>query len=198
MRFLLIIIVFVPAMAGAQIISGSGEDISEKKESTGTVSEAFGLEVDVTPFILKGYMGTAWIGVEKFRLRVSYAESVLPQFIVDDDVSQESLTVFAVNTEIFYNQSFDGFWFGPGLGIWNSKYRFNGVEEDSTNRSFVFTFGAGYNKYLWKNLYVAPWAALHTRFTGMDPRFRGRQEYSPMRFTPEISVKLGWRFGKAN
>ena len=94
----------------------------------------------------------------------------------------------------FIKDNFKGLWFGPGIGYWvNSFETVNRVK--GQNNSFVFSLGGGYNITLWKRLYASPWVALHTRFTGVSEKKYGDSKYVPARFTPEVSFKLGWKFG---
>jgi hypothetical protein len=47
---------------------------------------------------------------------------------------------------------------------------------------------------LGRNFYLNPWAAGHFVVGGETSVDAGGALYSPRRFTPEVSVKLGWQF----
>ena len=156
----------------------------------------FGVEQDVLPYFLKGYIVTGWIGSGFFRKRFSYAQASSPGFFLQDGISSDRVKAFGLSFEYFFRENFEGFWFGPGIGYWTNDIQAeNGLKQK--NESFIFTLGGGYNYSLTKWLYVSPWLALHTRVSGTDEFNIGAvTTYKPILFTPELSVKIGIKLGR--
>jgi hypothetical protein len=154
---------------------------------------SIGIEQDILPYVLNGFIGTAWAGKNKFRVRLSYAEADIPPFVLQSGFQKDRTHAVGISAEYFLKDDFKGLWFGPGIGYWNN-------EATTTNnfkgevQSWVFSLGGGYNIFLWKGLYTTPWLALHTRIAGNNSRYIDNIKYTPMLFTPEVSVKLGWKF----
>ena len=158
----------------------------------------FGIEQDVLPYVLGGYIGTGWIGKGYVRSRFSYASAKTPGFILQDNVNTDEVKAFGLSFEYFARGEFEGFWIGPGIGHWTNTITFyDGIR--ARNESLIFTLGGGYNFNLTNWLYVSPWAALHTRITGTDQVttfLDPLHVYQPSRFTPEISAKIGIKLFK--
>ncbi|NRA11595.1 MAG: hypothetical protein HRT57_06550 [Crocinitomicaceae bacterium] len=164
--------------------SWSQEDKSESSSIT------FGLEQDVLPYILKGYILTGWIGSNNFRTRFSYAKATNPKFILGEFTSSDVVNAFGISFEYFLKDNFEGLWVGPGIGYWTNNVLFDdGV--GFQNESLIFSFGGGYNFRITGWLYASPWIALHSRISGNKTTVLFGNEYSPSTFTPEVSVKLG-------
>ncbi|MCG8575495.1 MAG: hypothetical protein MI810_11470 [Flavobacteriales bacterium] len=152
-----------------------------------------GIEQDVLPYVLKGYIGTLWIGRYYSRYRVSYAEANSPAFFLADGIAADKVKAFGISFEYFFNENFEGLWLGPGLGHW-TNYLENTDGITAKNESFIFSFGGGYNFRLTNWLYTSPWVALHSRVSGNDDFMIGSTNYQPAIFTPELSIKLGVKF----
>ncbi|MFT5779359.1 MAG: hypothetical protein ACI837_002317 [Crocinitomicaceae bacterium] len=75
-----------------------------------------GLEQDVLPYALKGFILTGWIGKNKYRNRFSYAQATRPGFILGDDVVEDRVKAFGISFEYFFKDDYTGWWFGPGIG----------------------------------------------------------------------------------
>ncbi|MBL4703357.1 MAG: hypothetical protein JKY54_02490 [Flavobacteriales bacterium] len=59
----------------------------------------FGLEQDVLPYLLKGYIITGWTGREYFRYRFSYASATTPDFIHAENVNSDQVKAFGISFE---------------------------------------------------------------------------------------------------
>ncbi|MFM7023920.1 MAG: hypothetical protein ACKOXB_13195 [Flavobacteriales bacterium] len=170
--------------------------LSTKAFSQGDTTQSkitLGLEQDMLPYLLHGFIGTVWVGTNHWRLRASYAEANIPAFVIQEGLSEDRTHAFGLSAEYFLKDNFKGLWFGPGIGYWNNHVT-TADNNQGNVKSWVFSLGGGYNIFLWKSLYTTPWLALHTRLLGTDARNIGTVEYKPMLFTPEASLKLGWRF----
>ena len=120
--------------------------------------------------------------------------TTLPSFVVQDGFENAELDVYAVIVDYFFQDGFRGFWVGAGAEYWQNSVEneLNGgtAEWDNT----IATIGGG---YVWKfagNFYLNPWGAGHLVVGGPTSVDAGGATYSPNRFTPEASVKLGWHF----
>lgn len=162
---------------------------SQSEESKTTV----GLEQDVLPYVLKGYIGTLWIGFDNYRYRLSYAQAATPAFTHGKGIIKDVVNALGLSFEFFKNKDFKGLWFGPGLGYWSNNITTAGGDKLS-NQSVVFSLGGGYNYFLNKFLYISPWVALHTRVSGVYEIYVGDYTYKPVIFTPEVSFKIGAKF----
>lgn len=154
---------------------------------------SFGIEQDVLPYFLNGFIFTGWTGRDFSRYRFSYAEATTPGFYLSDGIRADEVKAFGLSFEYFFKENFEGLWFGPGIGFWT-----NYVESDLglrwTNQSAIFTLGGGYNIPLGRLVYVSPWVAVHSRVSGIDAVQLGNAQYQPARFTPELSVKIGLKW----
>ena len=162
----------------------------------GTVSPRTtgGVELDVLPYVSGGYYVSGWIGHDRIRVRPVVTRTSLPEFVVQDGFENADLDVYAVIVDYFPRAGFRGVWVGAGVEFWRNAIAnaSNGgtAEWDNT----VATVGAG---YVWKfagNFYLNPWAAAHVVVGGPTSVNAGGATYSPKRFTPEVSVTVGWHF----
>ncbi|MFT5823793.1 MAG: hypothetical protein ACI8ZM_005056 [Crocinitomix sp.] len=153
----------------------------------------FGIEQDVLPYFLKGYILTGWTGRDFMRCRFSYAQATNPKFILADGISYDRVKAFGISFEYFFKENFEGFWLGPGIGYWTNNVT-GQLYETGVNESVIFTFGGGYNFRLTNWLYFSPWVAGHTRVSGTAPLSLISTIYKPAIFTPELSIKLGIKF----
>ncbi len=149
-----------------------------------------GLEQDILPYVLKGYIITGWIGRDFFRYRMSYAQAETPGFTHNENIHKDRVNAFGLSFEFFFKEKYKGLWFGPGVGYWTNYIQ----ADDGTkgkNESVIFSLGGGYNYYLTRWLYVSPWVAMHFRVSGYDKINIGTTMYTPAIFTPEVSLKMG-------
>ncbi len=149
-----------------------------------------GIEQDVLPYFLNGYIFSGWIGKDHWRLRLSTARSDIPNFILDETIERDRVSVASVNIEYSFKQNFKAWWVGPGLSYWLNQVQFKTANE-LDNVSLVLTAGGGYNYFLKDWLYLSPWVALHSRISGANSVSFGKYIYEPQRFTPELSLKVG-------
>ncbi len=149
-----------------------------------------GLEQDVLPYFLKGYIGTVWVGKQHLRGRFSYAEASSPPLLLADGISSDRVQAVGLSCEYFPKPEFSNWWFGPGIGYWNNSIaNVDGVTVQ--NESWILTLGSGYQYFLNKRFYLSTWTALHTRITGSKEISVGGYTHKPMLVTPELSLKVG-------
>lgn len=150
----------------------------------------FGIEQDILPYILRGYIGTGWIGREGVRIRFSYAHATQPKFFLGDGILRDRVQAFGISTEFFVRPGFRGWWFGPGIGYWTDVIDTK-LQTNLRHESFIFSLGGGYIFNLRPWLYLSTWTALHTRVSGNAPLDYGGIIYKPALLTPEVSLKIG-------
>ena len=173
-------------LAACLALSASAQSVPEATKPSITL----GLEQDVLPYVLRGFIFTGWTGRDQMRIRFSYAEAQSPGLLLADHLERDRVQAFGISAEYFFKDNFEGIWFGPGVGFWTNQVR-DTLGTETLNESVVFSLGGGYNLALTRWLYASPWVALHTRVSGMEPVPMAAGSYQPMRFTPEVSVKLG-------
>ena len=158
---------------------------------------SFGVEQDVLPYVLSGYIVTGWMGRDFVRCRFSYAEAQTPQFMLQTGIGKDKVNAFGISLEYFFKENFEGWWLGPGVGFWTNNLESEDMGQ-AKNESVIFSFGGGYNYFITRWLYTSPWIALHTRVSGTDLLDVSDASYKPIILTPELSIKLGVKFSKLN
>jgi hypothetical protein len=154
---------------------------------------AFGTELDFLPFILQGFYGSLWAGYSHLKFRAVVAGAVTPGFFIDDKFKDNRLLVVAGIADYYFQSGFKGWWIGAGGEHWAAaiKEKRSGTRAEYEN--WILTLGGGYSWFLWKGLYVNPWAAFHLRVAGDDSVEAGSSEFKPALFTPEGSIKIGYK-----
>jgi hypothetical protein len=153
----------------------------------------FGLEQDPVPYLNKGYILTAWLGMQHTRARVSYAKVQQPPFMLRHDILSEEISATQLSIEFFFKEDFKGLWLGPSIGYWwNRVQTSSGFLHDYP--SVLFSVVGGYQIYLFKGLYISPYFAGHLRLTGMRDVEVGSLDYRPHLLLPELSLKVGYKF----
>jgi hypothetical protein len=153
-----------------------------------------GIELDALPYISGGYYASAWVGRDRVRVRPVVTSTTLPSFVVQDGFTEANLDVYAMIVDYFFRERFEGAWIGVGVEYWK-----NGIENESNGgtaewNNRIATVGGGYIWRLAGNFYLNPWGAGHLVVGGPTQISAGGARYSPKRFTPEVSLKLGWNF----
>ena len=154
-----------------------------------------GSELDLLPYVSNGYYASAWFGLanQKVRIRPVFAKSELPDFMLDEEFNRNTIKVYAAIVDYFFHANYKGAWIGSGLEYWDGEIE-DQMNNTSAYNSWVYTLGAGYVWKIWDNLYINPWIAGHLRIAG-DKRVKvGDELFKPDRFTPEISIKIGYHF----
>ncbi|TRZ44481.1 hypothetical protein [Robertkochia solimangrovi] len=153
-----------------------------------------GLEVDVLPYVLNGYMGAAWVSKNHFRLRALFAHVKMPDFITPDEFTNNKINSFAFLLDYYQKKDLSGFWIGGGPVIWDGSIQSEQRRSSVKYKSYLLNGSIGYSLFLTKNLYLSPWAGLSFRFAGDKNITVDGYDYDPPFLNPELSLKLGWRF----
>ncbi|MCY1633792.1 hypothetical protein [Marinifilum sp. D737] len=179
---------------GLLLAVGALNQLAAQKTSSQTKC-TIGTELDLFPYVSNGYYASAWLGLDdqQVRFRSILAKSDLPDFMLDDEFNRNTLKAYAVVVDYFFKPNYKGVWLGSGFEYWDGELE-DQLKNKSGYHAWVYTLGAGYVMKIWDNLYVNPWIAGHLRIAGSKEVRVGNELYKPDRFTPEISIKLGYHF----
>ena len=166
---------------------------------TATESESWklGAEVDVLPYVMGGYYGSAFVGHDGWRFRGVAARSDTPSLLVTSGFEKKRTDVYAVLADRFFGPKrtqLKGFWVGGGGEFWQSRIRQENTSNFTHYDNFVLTAGGGYVWKLSKHFYLNPWSALHAVVAGDTSTNVSGKMYQQPRLTPEASVKFGFIF----
>ncbi len=165
------------------------------QESENTYHRLYwGVEQDPLHYIFKGWGATGWLGLKRVRMSATYAEAQTPAFFRQKGIGYEHTRVQAVRADFFIKNQFKGLWIGAGFGYWWNRLQHQDFPYYTENGSVVFNLSSGYNIFIFKGLYIAPFLGGHLRISGLKPLTVGDSQLNPRLFTPEISLKIGWRF----
>lgn len=153
-----------------------------------------GFELDALPHITGGYYGSAWLGHDRVRIRPVFAKTTLPSFVVQDGFRNAEVNVYTMIVDCFFRDGFRGFWVGAGVEYWRNSVENKANGATARWGNTITTLGGGYVWNFAGNFYVNPWGAGHLIVAGNTDVLVGGAAYSPKRFTPEASLKLGWHF----
>lgn len=157
----------------------------------------FGIEADVLPYALGGYMGAAWVGQGHFRIRSLYAYVKMPKLITPDEFTNHRIRSFAILADYFLKEDFTGWWAGGGMAIWNGTIRAreqNDPHHSTGYRTYLANGSAGYTFSFGEHFYMGPWGGLSIRVAGDRDIPVASEIYDPPFLNPELSFKLGWMF----
>lgn len=169
-----------------------------------------GVELEVAPFVLKGYILQGWLslGNAPFRVRINMAQSYIPAFMLDKKIEKEQLKSISLNLDFFLKKHFNGMYFTGGLAYFSQNITSKNPIINSTiinaqeyntfeNNSVAISLGIGYNYFFYKGFYIAPWAGFHTRINnGKDLILSTDFTYKPTLVYPELALKIGWHIGR--
>lgn len=178
----------------AALAAGASARAQEIKATPAAPRTTVGVELDALPYISGGYYVSGWIGHDRIRVRPVATKTTLPSFVVQDGFKNADLEVYAVIVDYFPRDGFRGFWVGAGAEYWK-----NSIENESNGGTAkwdntIATVGGGYVWEFGGHFYLNPWAAGHLVVGGPTSVLAGGATYSPKRFTPEVSIKVGWHF----
>ena len=171
-----------------------------------------GIELELSPFILKGYILQGWLslGNAPFRLRVNMAENDMPKFMLDKRIEKERINSIGAYLDFFLKPQFTGLYFTGGIHYFaqnittkdtlvnNSSLILNPISYNKlAHNSIMISLGLGYNYYFYKGFYIAPWAGFHTRMSNTRAKNWAQDfTYEPQLLYPEVALKIGWHIGR--
>ena len=109
--------------------------------------DKIGVELDLYPFITGGnYMG-AYVAQNGFKYRVIRAESNMPEFMLQNNIENVNLEVYAFIVDYYFDKmDYKGLWFGIGGERWNNRI-------DEKKRSEKCRFFSKYF-YFWRRIFI--------------------------------------------
>lgn len=167
-----------------------------------TAPRAAGVELDLLPPIMSaaaggvGLSGQVWAGQDRWRVRLVGARILFPDALgPPEPFEAQQLAAAAFIVDRFFEDGFVGPWVGAGAEYWRSSVGHEGVAARSQWTSPVLTTGAGYVWRFWRGLYLNPWGAVHWTAREATVSIAG-DEWTPRRISAEVSLKVGWCFGR--
>lgn len=164
-----------------------------------TVSRSWkvGTEVDVLPYAMGGYYGSAFLGHDGWRFRGVAARSDTPSFLVTNGFEKKRTDAYALLADRFLGSrrtQLKGFWVGGGGEYWQSRIRQENASNFTHYDNFILTAGGGYVWKLSNHFYLNPWSAMHIAVAGDRNINVSGKTYQQPRLTPEASLKFGFIF----
>jgi hypothetical protein len=155
----------------------------------------FGVEADLLPYVSGGNYIGGFVSENGFKYRLVRAETNLPEFILENNIDNVNLEVYAFIVDYYFDKTnYEGLWIGAGFEYWQSRIdEKNGVKDVKLNQK-IFTLGGGYVFRLSDRLYVNPWVAIHVDMGSEDYKMIGNTKYKIHDILPEASIKLAYYF----
>ncbi len=154
-----------------------------------------GVETDPLPFVLGGYIVSAYAGSEQWHLRVLDVQVHKPDFLLSKGFDENRIHSNAVLVDYLPKGAMhQEWWFSVGAVFWRGEIRHVATAERKNYSSQLLSFDVGYFWFLDSHFYLSPWAALHVRVAGDSELPFSTQVYTIPRFNPEASLKLGYTF----
>mgnify|MGYP000005531029 CR=1 FL=1 len=153
-----------------------------------------GVELDVLPYLTGGYFGAVWVGKGHVRARALYAKVNMPDFIVKDGFTNNTIRSFAIVGDYFLKEEQIGLWFGGGMVLWDGEIQSDLQLETASYQNFLLNGSIGYVWNLGNKFYLSPWAGLSVRVGGDKTVAVDDDIFEPRLLNPEMSLKLGYRF----
>ncbi len=170
---------------------------AQMPEQTPSGAWKFGTEVDVLPYVMKGYYASAFAGRDATRLRMVIARSDMPSFMVKDGFKDKRSEAYALLADHFFGahrKQMQGMWVGGGGEYWRNSIRTDASPALAHYNNTMLTLGGGYAFRLSRHVYVNPWAAGHLVVGGNRSIPVSGETYVQPRFTTEASIKVGFIF----
>jgi len=160
---------------------------------------AIGFDLDLLPTVLSaangelGYAPQVWLGIDRVRIRLVGAHLEPPDAIAfaPDGFRDPTTTAFAAIFDYTSGPRFDRWWLGSGFELWLQTIGHDGVADDASWTSVVFTVGGG---YIWRfsgDFFLDPWAGAHAVLNPQTITLGG-DDYDPFPLQAEVSLKVGW------
>lgn len=157
-------------------------------------SVSIGVELDVLPYLTGGYFGAVWVGKGHVRARALYAKVNMPDFIVSDGFTNNTIRSFAFVGDYFLNKEQKGLWFGGGMVLWDGEIQSDLQLETASYKNYLLNGSIGYVWDFGRKFYLSPWAGMSIRVGGDKAVEVDDDTFEPRLLNPEMSLKLGYRF----
>ena len=157
--------------------------------------DKMGIEFDLYPFVTGGNYVGVYAAQNGFKYRVIRAESNMPDFMLQKNIENVNLEVYAFIIDYYFDKTdYKGLWFGIGGECWNNKVDEENGAKDVNFSQNIFTFGGGYLFELTDRIFINPWAAIHVNMGNEREKTIGNTSYEIKKVIPEASIKLGYSF----
>jgi len=183
--------------AAAAILTAQSPAARETEAPSATGTWHYGTELDVLPYATKGYYASLFAARDAWRVRGVAARSNVPAFMVSDGFEDKRTDAYAFLVDRFAGPRAtrqEGFWIGGGIELWRNRISREGVSGYTNYSNTVLTAGGGYVWNISRHFYLNPWAGAHLVVGGDRSIDVSGATYQQPRFTPEASVKFGFRF----
>lgn len=154
-----------------------------------------GAEVNIIPFLYRGYHGTAWISIDAFRLKGTSSKFSPYDFVKNDSFDELTITNLSLMIDYFpigKTRWIDRLWFGLGGAYWYNEVKNNG--NPGTFKTWMLDFGIGYVYYFHNKWYLNPSFLGHLRVAGEQSVYIANSLYQTQYFIPEVTLTLGYHF----
>lgn len=153
-----------------------------------------GVEVDALPYLTGGYYGSIWAGHNHVRYRAIITQVTTPSFMLEDGFANNKIQCYTAVADYFFGRNFQKWWVGSGVEYWRGSIQSEQKLSTARYSNVILTAGGGYVWKFFRNFYINPWVAIHTRVAGDSHVLVDGLRFHPARLTPEFSVKIGWKF----
>ena len=128
---------------------------------------SFGLQIDIVPYILKGYDIGFWFGKDKFRV-MGYSQGLnTPEVLLRDGFENSKIDMsYGFTVDYFLEKRFKGLWFSSGLGYWTGSVGHESEVSTGPIENVLFSFGLGYSIPLGKGSYLSLKFSANTVISG--------------------------------
>ena len=169
--------------------------IGQKRRSGhGQTYYAFGAEVNPFPYLIGGYSGTLWWGVNHVRISGSVAKTRTPAFFIPDGFENNIIRSYALHGEYFFGETFKNLWAGGGAEYWQGAIDNSDDNNHGEYTNYMLTAGAGYVIKIWRGIYVNASGSVHLVVAGGKVVEVGNATFNANTIVPDISLKIGYHF----
>lgn len=155
----------------------------------------FGAELDVLPYFNKGYDLSLWTSYYLFKVNFDWALKYPADFVTNVGFENLRYKTFGVQFSYFpipHSLELDRLWFGLGMEKWSSKIQQSTTKAEAVFNNYLISVSVGYLLFVYGNWYVNPYLSGHLRAFGDKSVYVGGYLYNVQKFTPEISIKIGY------
>ena len=158
-----------------------------------------GISTDLLPYISaeitgeKGLSLQGWLSLNRFKYRIVFARTSIPENFMYDGIRLQELRVFAFIADYYFQKINKGPWIGSGIELWENNAKDKISENDISWTSLILTFGGGYTFMQGEHFYLNPFAAIHFN-PAPDSVRTEKSSFDEKSISSSASVKIGWMF----
>ena len=158
-----------------------------------------GISTDLLPYISaalteeEGLSLQGWLSVNRFKYRIVFAKTSIPENFMYDGIKSQELTIYAFIADYYFQEINKGPWIGSGIELWETNAEDKFSEKVLSWSSIILTFGGGYTFMPGKHLYLNPFTAVHFN-PDPDSISTEKSSFNEKTISTSASVKIGWMF----